>query len=148
MIRKYIEKIGENKNAEDMQKLGDMLSDIIEATKESHPEMYKKYKNKLKGMAYNYEFDEEMAKEIVEEMKPLGEYWNLDTIKQVKESNGLECNLYDLYVVMNSMANDYKDVINLEDVETYIKLSKAFMNDEDASEHKVWKYFTKIPKGV
>ena len=29
MIRKYIEKIGEKRNVEDMEKLGDILAEII-----------------------------------------------------------------------------------------------------------------------
>ena len=40
MIRKYIEKIGENRNVEDMEKLGDMLSEIIYESKESHPDRF------------------------------------------------------------------------------------------------------------
>ena len=51
-IREYIDKIGENKNPEDMQELGDMLSELIYMTKESHPEIYEKYKMKLYEMAY------------------------------------------------------------------------------------------------
>ena len=47
---------------------------------------------------------------------------------------------------MNAMANDYNQVISLDDVETYVKMSEAFINDEDAKEHKVWRYFTKIVK--
>ena len=146
MIRKYIEKIGENKNIEDMYKLGDMLADLIYDTKESHPDIYKKYKNKLMGMAYGYKFDKEMAHEIVENMKPLGEYWDLKTIESVKNQNNLNLDLYEFYVVMNAMANDYNQVISLDDVETYVKMSEAFINDEDAKEHKVWRYFTKIVK--
>ena len=51
-IREYIVKIGENKKIEDMQKLGDMLADIIYSMKESHPEEYEKYKMCLYEMAY------------------------------------------------------------------------------------------------
>ena len=40
-------------------------------TTESHPEMYKKYKKKIMGMAYNYEIDKDLAHEIVEDMKLL-----------------------------------------------------------------------------
>ena len=47
MIKKYIEKIGEKRNIEDMKKLGDMLSEIIYSTKESHPEIYHEYKMEL-----------------------------------------------------------------------------------------------------
>lgn len=148
MVRKYIEKIGENKKVEDMEKLGDMLCNLIDLIKESHPDIYKKYKTKLMGMAYDYKFDEEMALDIVHNMKPLGEYWNLETIKTVKEQNNINLDLYEFYVVMNSMANDYGKIINLEDVNAYIELTKAFINDEDAVEHKVWKYFTKIAKNI
>ena len=139
MIRKYIAKIGENRNVEDMNKLGDMLADIICDTKESHPEMYKKYKTKLMGMAYNYKIDEDLAHEIVEDMKPLGEYWDMATIRNVigNDMHSLE----EMYVVMNSLANDYKDAISLEEVEIYIKMAHAWLDDVDANEHKFWKYF-------
>ena len=77
MIKKYIEMIVNNGKQEDMECLSDMLSDVIYIIKDEHYDIYKKYKNKLKGMAYNYQIDEEMAKEIVEDMKPLGEYWDM-----------------------------------------------------------------------
>ena len=141
MIRKYIEKIGENKNIEDMNKLGDMLADIIYDTKESHPDIYKKYKHELIGMAYNYEVDKELAHEIVEDMKPLGEYWDMDTIASVigNDSHRLE----DMYVVMNSLANDYQNVVSTDDVDTYIKMAHAWLDDVDGHENKVWWYFVK-----
>lgn len=139
MIRKYIEKIGENRNIEDMNKLGDMLTEIIYETKESHPEIYKKYKHKLMGMAYNYQIDEHMAHEIVEDMKPLGEYWSMETVRSVIGNDNHK--LEDMYVVMNSLANDYKDIISLDDAETYIKMAHAWLDDIDGKEHKLWKYF-------
>ena len=57
-IREYIAKIGENKNVEDMQELGDMLAEIIYMTKESHPELYEKYKMELYEMAYRGNINE------------------------------------------------------------------------------------------
>lgn len=146
MIKKYIDKIGENRNIEDMNKLGDILSNAIYDIKEYDYTKYKKYKNKLMGMAYNYKFDEEMAQEIVKNMQPLGEYWDINTINQVKNKYNINTDLYEFYVVMNAMANDYGEIINKDDVDTYVKLSLAFINDEDAVEHKVWKYFTKLVK--
>lgn len=146
MIRKYIEKIGDNKNIEDMEKLGDMLCDVLYKLKEYNKDDYDKYKNKLKGMAYNYEFDEEMALDIVKDMKPLGEHWNLETTTSVKDQYGVDINKYDFYVVMNSLANDYGEIISTDDVETYVRMTKAFVEDQDAKKHKVWKYFMTIPK--
>ena len=146
-IREYIDKIGENRKPEDMQKLGDMLSELIYMTKESHPEIYEKYKMCLYGMAYNYKFTKEMAEEIVEDMKPRGEIWSYDTTTQVKNQYGLNSiNAEDFYIVINSLGNDYGDVISTDETETYIKMAKAWIDDKDAKENKIWIYFTKIPK--
>lgn len=72
-------------------------------------------------------------------MKPLGEYWS---IEEVSNANGEDNHrIEDVYVVMNSLANDYKDVISLDDTDTYVRLARAWLDDEDGKEHKVWKYF-------
>lgn len=139
MIKTYIDRIVQNGTNEDMECLKDILSDSLYELKEYDNETYKKYKNKIKGMAYNYEIDEELAKEIVSNMKPLGEYWS---IEEVSNANGEDNHrIEDVYVVMNSLANDYKDVISLDDTDTYVRLARAWLDDEDGKEHKVWKYF-------
>lgn len=139
MVKKYIQLIVNNGKKEDMVCLSNMLSDTIYLLKDEHYETYKKYKNKLKGMAYDYQIDEDMAKEIVEDMKPLGEYW---TMMQVKNAIGNDMHkLEDMYVVMNSLANDYSNIISLEDVETYINMAHAWLDDIDGKQNKVWKYF-------
>ena len=143
-IKKYIEMIVDNGKKEDMECLSDMLSEVIYMLKDDHYDKYEKYKTKLYGMAYGYKFDEDMAKEIVEDMKPLGEYWDMKTTKSVREQYNINIDDYTFYVVMNSLANDYQDAIKLEEVETYVKMAYAFINDEDAIKDKVWKYFTII----
>lgn len=146
-VREYIEKIGENRKVEDMQKLGDMLADIIYMMKESHHELYEKYKMKLYGMAYNYKFTRDFAEELVEDMKPRAEIWDYDTTTQVKNKYGLNnISPEDFYLVINSLGNDYGDVISIEEVDTYVKMAKAWIDDKDSKENKIWIYFTKIPK--
>lgn len=145
-IKEYIAKIIVNGDQKDMEELSEMLDESIMKLKIYDPECYKKYKTKLLGMAYNYKFDEEMAKEIVENMKPLSEVWNLNTTNSVKAEYGINANDYDFYIVMNSMINDYNEVIDKDDIETYAKMSNAFINDEDAVKNKVWKYYTTIVK--
>ena len=139
MIKKYIKMIVDNGKQEDMECLSDMLSETIYMLKEDHYDEYKKYKNKLKGMAYNYTIDKEMAIELVEDMQPLGEYWGMETIKSVIGDD--KHRLEDMYVVMNSLANDYESIIDLNDAETYIKMAHAWIDDIDGKEHKIWKYF-------
>lgn len=138
-MKEYIEKIVQNGKPEDMECLSDMLSEVIYLMKDEHFDMYKKYKNKLKGMAYNYQIDEELAKEIVEDMKPIGEYWDMQTVRNAigNDMHRLE----DMYVVINSLANDYSNIISLEDVETYINMAHAWLDDIDGKKNKIWKYF-------
>lgn len=139
MIKTYIDRIVQNGTNEDMECLKDILSDSLYELKEYDNETYKKYKNKIKGMAYNYEIDEELAKEIVDNMKPLGEYWSMDTVASVIGNDNHK--LTDMYVVMNSLINDYSNVISSDDTDTYVKMARAWLDDEDAKKHKLWKYF-------
>lgn len=140
-MKEYIEKIVANGNQEDMECLSDILTNLLCQLKESNYDEFKKYKNKIKGMAYNYEIDEELAKEIVEDMKPLGEYWSMETIASVIGNDNHR--LCDMYVVMNSLVNDYQNVVNPDDVETYIKMAHAWLDDVDGKDNKVWWYFVK-----
>lgn len=138
-MSEYIDKIIANGKKEDMECLKDIFTNAMSELKDINPSKYKEYKIKLKGMAYNYEIDEELAKEIVSNMKPLGEYWS---IEEVSNANGEDNHrIEDVYIVMNSLANDYKDVISLDDTDTYVRLARAWLDDEDGKEHKVWKYF-------
>ena len=145
-IKEYIEKIVENGKSEDMKELSNMLDEAIIKVKLTEPECYRKYKLKLMGMAYGYKFDKNMAEEIVEDMSPLGQYWDFEATSKARKDYGLDVNDYDFYIVMNSLVNDYYKVIDKDDAETYIKMANAFINDEDAVKNKVWKYFTTIPR--
>lgn len=140
-MKEYLQMIVNNGKQEDMDCLGDILIESLYDMKETNYMKFKKYKNKIKGMAYNYKVDKELAKEIVEDMKPLGEYWSMETIASVigNDTHRLE----DMYVVMNSLANDYQNVVSLDDAETYVKMAHAWLDDVDAKENKVWWYFVK-----
>lgn len=145
-IKKYIEQIVSKGKQEDMDKLSDMLSELIYMMKEPHNEMYKKYKMCLYEMANGKILDEDMAMEIVEKMKPYSQHWDMNTTTQVKKEYGLnDIRDIDFYVVMNSLYNDYHSVLE-EDTEKYVKMAIAFIRDEDAEEGKIYTYFTHIPK--
>ena len=139
-IREYIAKIGENKNPEDMEKLGDMLSEIIHDMKESHPDLYHKYKMELYTMAYGHTFTDEMAEKIVEKMTPYHMHWTKDQTTEVMRNAGIDLNENEFFIVMNMAYNDYHELFE-EDTEKYIKFSTLFINDPDAKEHKVFDYF-------
>ena len=145
MIRKYIEKIGENRNVEDMQKLGDMLTEIIYSTKESHHDIYKKYKLELYELAYGKKLNEEMAEKWVKEMQPVGLHWTMEETTNAMQSLGYNFDTIDFFVVANMMYNDYFDLVK-EDETLALKLAKDWLSDEDAKENKLycyWKYIIK-----
>ena len=143
MIRKYIEKIGENRNVEDMEKLGDMLSEIIYDTKESHPDIYKKYKMELYEMAYGKKISEEMAEKWVKDMKPVGLHWTMEETTNAMQSLGYTFDKVDFYVVANMMYNDYFDIVK-DDEELALKLAKDWLDDVDAKKDKLYCYWKHI----
>lgn len=138
-MHEYLEKIIKSNNKENMECLEEIFQNLMCFLKEHNHTKYKYYKHKIKGMASNYMIDDELAKEIVHEMKPYGEVWNQETIYSAigVDNHRIE----DMYIVMNSLANDYSSVISTDDVESYIKLAHAWIDDVDAQENKVWWYF-------
>lgn len=139
-IREYITKIGENKKIEDMQELGDMLAEIIYSMKESHYELYEKYKKRLYVMAYGYTLTNEMADKIVADMTPYHTHWSKEQTTEVMQNSGLKFDENDFFVVMNMAYNDYYDLFG-DDVESYVKFSSLFLSDPDQKPHKVFDYF-------
>ena len=136
----YIDVIVEKGNREDMERLGEILEEVIE---ELDQETCHEYKMELYTMAYGEMLTDAMAEKIVHKMKPYGQKWSKEDTTNVKNRYGLDVSDTDFYVVMNSAYNDYKDVFQ-ENIDMYVKYSNDFIKDEDAKPHKVFNYFTKI----
>lgn len=145
MLKKYIEIIGENKNPKDMEKLGDMLAELIYMTKESHPDLYEKYKIELYEMAYGKQISEEMAHKWVESMQPLGKYWSIGDTTKVMNELGYNHDNIDFYVVANMMKNDYNDLTE-EDDNLALKMAHDWLNDDDAKDCKLYQYWKYVIK--
>jgi len=145
MIRRYIEQIGNKKDIQDMQKLGDMLVEIICDTKESHPELYKKYKTELYEMAFGKKISEDVAKKWVEEMKPAGQHWTIEATTNAMSSLGYNFDVIDFFVVANMMYNDYHDLVK-DNEELALKMAKDWLEDEDAKDNKLYCYWKHIVK--
>lgn len=142
-IKGYIDKIVENNKEEDMEKLSDMLTEIIYKMKEPHYEKYKHYKMCLYELAYGKTVSDEMREEIVER---IGEHWTLAETETVRSKYGYSDILPNEFnVVMNMAYSDYANVFG-DSLDLYAKFSRAFIKDEDAKEGKVYLYFTEIPK--
>lgn len=143
-IKKIIQRIVDNGSVEDMHTLSDILEETMEIIKEYNPKCLKKYELELYKMAYGNTLSRELAEEIVYYMRPIGKKWSIEETSRIQEEYGLDVRDVDFYIVMNSAYNDYHNLFG-EDVESYIKFSLDFINDEDAKKDKVFLYYTTIP---
>lgn len=142
-IKEYIEKIVENGKDEDMEKLSDILVEIICNMKEYHYDKYKYYKTCIYELVYGKKISDEMREEIVER---IGEHWTIDETETMRSKYGYSDILPNEFnVVMNMAYSDYANIFG-DDLDLYIKFSKAFIKDDDAKEGKVYIYFNQIPK--
>lgn len=145
-IQDYIEKIADNGDIESMRELSYMLEDAIEEVQKYDDRKYKKYAMKLYKLAYGETLNRELADDIVHGMKPYGMKWTLEEIRKMQNDYNInDIRGIDVYVVMNSAYNDYNDLFK-DDIDSYIKFTVDFIEDEDAGDGKVFKYFTTIPR--
>ena len=144
-IKKYIQMIVENGRQEDMEELSDILDETINIIKEYDHSLYDKYKMCLYKMAYGNSFDEEMAEDIIRNMKPYGMRFSIEDSRQIQSQFGLDnINPIDFWIVINSAYNDYRDLFE-DNLEMYARYARDFIEDEDAKQDKVFVYFTTIP---
>lgn len=144
-IKEMLTKIIDKGNIEDMYKLNDMLDDLICDLKEQKPKLYKEYKKELYELAYGNVILEDKAIEIVENMRPYGEHYTIEDAKEIKQEYSMKNNASDIYLVVNSLYNDYHDLLDDND-EMYAKMTKLWLNDADSVEDKTYIYFSEIPK--
>lgn len=140
-IEDYIEKIVYNGKQEDMERLSEILDDLMEIVKQYDEKCYKEYAIELYKMAYGNHLNREIAEEIVKEMRPAGMRWSFDETRNIQNQRGLN-NIpeADFFTVINSAYNDYKNMFG-EDVESYVRFTLDFIEDEDAKPDKVTNYF-------
>lgn len=144
-IKKMLEVIIDKGKTEDMYKLNDMLDNLICDLKEQKPKLYKEYKKELYELAYGNVILEDKAMEIVENMLPYGEHFTMDDAKEIKEEYSIKHSVSDVYLVVNSLYNDYHELLE-ENNDMYAKMTKLWLNDSDSVDDKVYEYFCNIPK--
>ena len=139
-IKKYIRKIVDEGNNDEMEKLSDILVEVTELIKKYDEDKYKEYKLCLYKMAYGDEMTEETAIECVKKMKPYGIRWQIDeTEKMQRERNLNDLRVPDFFYAMNQGFNDFRNVLG-DNIENYVRYADNFINDEDARKDKVLAY--------
>ena len=140
-IEEIIQVIVDNGRIEDMRTLSDMLEDTLEELQNYDKECYDKYMMELYKMAYGNTLNKQMAEEIVANMRPYGQRWSMQETQEIQERYGIDnVRAVDFYVVINSAFNDYRNLFD-DNTDMYVKFTMDFINDEDAKEGKVFKYF-------
>lgn len=133
-----------NDRLEDMIEYKVVMKDLAHRLEKYYPDVYNDFVEKLEKVVY--EISLEKATEIVHNMKPFGEHWTYDNVKNYVESKGIYRHYVNYYLVMNAMFNDYYDVAtnfgHQTDTEFYYELTNAFINDVDGKKLKVEKYFS------
>ena len=140
-VEEDIAKVVAEGNKKEMEKLSEILDDVIYVVKDYDEELFKKYAMCIYKMANGDSLTREVGEHIVKEMKPYGEHWTIEQTTNVKNQYGYtDINDVDFWVVMNSAYNDYNDIFK-DNVDVYAKWARAFIKDEDARDYKLLSYY-------
>lgn len=116
--------------------------------------MHNKMKLERHERMYGPHFTEECALKAVSKMRnsdgTKGAHWDLAQATRVAEQYGVNLktekyNKFDWYVALNMIRSDYYKFVfttlNSDNIKYFVELAKAFLNDEDADEGKMWYYY-------
>ena len=73
----------------------------------------------------------------------------MEQTEQVRKQRSIECDPLAFYVTMNMMYSDYCRVaekVGASSLDFYAYMSKAFLDDKDAGEGKIGRYFSCVVK--
>ncbi len=150
MIEHYIRKIVDEGDQMEMEKLSDILSEVIDLIKDYDEETYKKYKTDIYEMAYGKRLTDEMKKEWVNNMRPTGQ-WSLRQVEDIVSEYDSDIPILSMYVIMNMFSSDMGNVFNFGDdrqnIEKYVQASNDWYYDEDAKhtqEEKLYCYWKNV----
>lgn len=119
------------------------VDEAIEKLKRKNSDLYDDIMDTLECLAYKIPMDE--AVHIVREMRPKGQYWSYQQVKDWCREKGVDKDIVNWYLVLNMVYNDYCMVakhFNLQDEDDfYWCMAKCFIEDPDAKPFKVEKYF-------
>ena len=113
-------------------------------------------KKELKHHEHSYgpHFNEELAHKAVKHMEnedgSKGPRWSIEEAEKVAQQYGVNLkgekfNKYDWFVALNMIRSDfYRAVVNMtgsDNPKHFVELTKAWLNDKDIEEGKMWFYF-------
>ena len=117
-------------------------------------------RNKIKMERHEYtygpHFSEDCAREVVANMRnedgTTGAHWSIDEAAALANQYGVNLNgrfnKYDWFVALNMIRSDfYRVIVNLtngDHVKHFVEFARAWLDDKDIEEGKMWKYYKYI----
>lgn len=118
--------------------------------------MHKLFRIKSYERDYGPHFNEEWARKAVKNMQnedgTRGPHWSIEETTRLAEQYGVSLNnrfnKYDWYVALNMVYSDYYRVMinctNSNNAKHFVEFAKAWLQDKDIDEGKMWYYFIYI----
>lgn len=109
----------------------------------------------IRGGAAHHEMklDENTAHEWMQGLKnedgTTGPHWTMDQTTQVMKQKGVSLDPLEFWVAMNAVYSDYCGVakkMNVNNVDFYVYMAKAFIEDKDSVPNRLAKYYEYIVK--
>lgn len=101
------------------------------------------------GMPMTKEMAEEWTRSMKNEDGTKGPHWTMEQVKQVMAQRGIKYEPAEFFAVLNAMYSDYCAVLKkhgINNIDVYIDLACAWLNDQDAVENKTAAYFQHVVK--
>lgn len=136
------------------EKYGHYMENFVKKLKIENKVLYDELMNGLYIMVYGEHFNAETAKKAVESMEnedgTTGAHWSLEDTTKVAQQNNINLptakyNEYDWYFVLNMIYSDFCKVFG-QDINLYIKVALAWLEDKDAANGKAYKYYQSVKK--
>lgn len=109
----------------------------------------------IRGGAAHHEMklDKEMADKWMENLQnedgTKGPHWTMEQTSQVIRQKNLSCDPLEFWVALNAVYSDYCVVAkksNVNNLDFYVNMAKAFIDDKDSQPDRLARYYTYIVK--
>lgn len=119
--------------------------DRYERDERDEREMHDRGKKHLK------KFDRDTAEKWTAKMEnedgTKGAHWSYEQVNQLMTQKNIDCDPAEFYAAVNMMYSDYCKVAkqhNVNTVDFYFAMAKAFLDDSDVGDNKMGKYYEYI----
>lgn len=129
-----------NSDKERMEEMNEVYYRMADYIKEADPDKYRNFVYEAECVAFEYDKDD--AEECVHKMKPYGEHWTHEDVRNYLMDKDVGENICDYYVAMNMAYNDYKrtaEKYGMDKVEFYYDIAHDYIHDIDGGKYKVAK---------